>query len=124
MTKMIKKIAALGAAVTMMASISAMGASAYKGIETNEAFCTAYKTSSRTVYAATSARDSNKTRSVGVNVVVYYMDSAGNLCDTGSGDSNKLGADTYCSAPSGTTFRDATIVHKWNDHVVFSGHIV
>ena len=33
MTKMVKKIAAMGAAVMMIASISAMGASAYTDLE-------------------------------------------------------------------------------------------
>ena len=41
MTKMVKKIAAMGAAVMMMASISAMGASAYTDLEKNGAYCTA-----------------------------------------------------------------------------------
>ena len=35
MTKMVKKIAAMGAAVMMMASISAMGVSAYTDLEKN-----------------------------------------------------------------------------------------
>ena len=35
MTKMVKKIAAMGAAVMMMASISAMGASPYTDLEKN-----------------------------------------------------------------------------------------
>lgn len=36
MTKMVKKIVAMGAAVMMMASISAMGASAYTDLEKTE----------------------------------------------------------------------------------------
>ena len=71
MTKMVKKIAAMGAAVMMMASISAMGASAYTDLEKNGAYCTAYKSSSSSVYASTSTKDGSK-KTVGVNIVLYY----------------------------------------------------
>ena len=105
MTKMVKKIAAMGAAVMMMASISAMGASAYTDLEKNGAYCTAYKSSSSSVYASTSTKD-------------------GNTLNTGSGNSYTRGVSTTCSTPSGGTFKSATITHKLNNATVYTGYLV
>lgn len=95
MTKMVKKIAAMGAAVMMMASISAMGASAYTDLE----------------------------KTVGVNIVLYYTKS-GNTLNTGSGNSYTRGVSTTCSTPSGGTFKSATITHKLNNATVYTGYLV
>ena len=117
MTKMVKKIAAMGAAVMMMASISAMGASAYTDLEKNGAYCTAYKSSSSSVYASTSTKDGSK-KTVGVNIVLYYT------INTGSGNSYTRGVSTTCSTPSGGTFKSATITHKLNNATVYTGYLV
>lgn len=122
MTKMVKKIVAMGAAVMMMASISAMGASAYTDLEKNGAYCTAYKSSSSSVYASTSTKDGSK-KTVGVNIMLYYTKS-GNTLNTGSGNSYTRGVSTTCSTPSGGTFKSATITHKLNNATVYTGYLV
>lgn len=122
MKKMIRKIAAMGAAAMMMTSISAMGASAYSNIQEYGAYCTAYKTSSSSVYASTSTMDgSNKT--VGVNITLYYTRS-GNTLNTGSGNSYPRAVSTTCSTPSGGTFKSAAITHKLNNYIVYTGSVL
>lgn len=95
MTKMVKKIAAMGAAVMMMASISAM----------------------------VRAHILISKKTVGVNIVLYYTKS-GNTLNTGSGNSYTRGVSTTCSTPSGGTFKSATITHKLNNATVYTGYLV
>ena len=140
MTKMVKKIAviqdlsgfgkcSLTAAIPV---ISVMGVqpcplptavlSAYTDLEKNGAYCTAYKSSSSSVYASTSTKDGSK-KTVGVNIVLYYTKS-GNTLNTGSGNSYTRGVSTTCSTPSGGTFKSATITHKLNNATVYTGYLV
>lgn len=99
-----------------------ISASAYTDLEKNGAYCTAYKSSSSSVYASTSTKDGSK-KTVGVNIVLYYTKS-GNTLNTGSGNSYTRGVSTTCSTPSGGTFKSATITHKLNNATVYTGYLV
>ena len=99
-----------------------ISASAYTDLEKNGAYCTAYKSSSSSVYASTSTKDGSK-KTVGVNIVLYYTKS-GNTLNTGSGDSYTRGVSTTCSTPSGGTFKSATITHKLSKATVYTGYLV
>lgn len=99
-----------------------ISASAYTDLEKNGAYCTAYKSSSSSVYASTSTKDGSK-KTVGVNIVLYYTKS-GNTLNTGSGDSYTRGVSTTCSTPSGGTFKSATITHKLSNATVYTGYLV
>ena len=99
-----------------------ISASAYTDLEKNGAYCTAYKSSSSSVYASTSTKDGSK-KTVGVNIVLYYTKS-GNTLNTGSGNSYTRGVSTTCSTPSGGTFKSATITHQLNNATVYTGYLV
>lgn len=99
-----------------------ISASAYTDLEKNGAYCTAYKSSSSSVYASTSTKDGSK-KTVGVNIVLYYTKS-GNTLNTGSGNSYTRGVSTTCSTPSGGTFKSATITHKLNNATVYTVYLV
>lgn len=120
--KLGKRIAALSAAVVMMMSMSAMGASAYTNLPKYGTYCTAYKTSTKSVYASTSMINGSKTQ-VGVNIVINYMKN-GKMCTYGSGNAGLRATSTTCNTPSGGKFYSANITHKKKNTIVNSDYIL
>lgn len=120
MTKMVKKIAAVGAAVMMMASISAMGASAtdnpytYGSNPVVHGYARVYSGSRYTTYASTSTSTS---MTVGAHVTQYYYNSSGTYTSYGTGDSDSgTGAAAAASVvtPSGGKYSNSTHSHSRN----------
>ena len=112
----------MGIAAMMAVSMMGINASAYTNLYKSGANCTAYKSTSSSVYASTSSADGSS-NSVSVTVTLYYKKN-GVKYSTGSGNSGKTAVSTNCSTPSGGTFQSATIVHKYKSATVFTGSLV
>lgn len=121
MKKITKRIAAMGAAVMMMASMGAMGASAYTNTVHSGAYCTAYKSTTSGVHASTSSVDGSNS-SVRVNIIIYYTKS-GNTLTIGNGNAGVRATSAYCNTPSGGTFKSAKIAHTYKSATVYTGSL-
>ena len=121
MNKLFKRVAAMGAAVMMMASISAMGASAYKNVEKFGAYCSGYMLGESSVCASTSTIDGS-TKTAGVTIVLYYKKDGGDL-ETGSGNAYPRAATAYCSTPDKGEFKSAKVTHRINSGVVYTSTV-
>lgn len=120
MIKLFKRIAAMGAAVMMIASISAMGANAtdnpytYGSNPVVHGYARVYSGSRYTTYASTST-STNMT--VGAHVTQYYYNSSGTYTSYGIGDSDAgTGAAAVASVvtPSGGKYSNSSHTHSRN----------
>lgn len=113
MTKMIKKIAAVGAAVMMMASISAMGASAEtitKSIGGYSTQCGAY-TSGNGLFVSTAVSNNSITVSVSGSATYKYN---GVSTSTGNGNGGRGATTATLSKRDGATWTALTTTHWVN----------
>jgi hypothetical protein len=118
--KITKKLAAVGAAVMMMASISAMGVSATSNPYTYgtnpvvHGSATVYS-GNRYVKSASTSTSTNMT--VGAHVTQYYYNSSGTYTSYGTGDSDDgVGAVAKASVitPSGGKYSTSVHSHSKN----------
>lgn len=112
MTKMIKKIVAVGAAVMMMASVSAMGASGLNIPAGNYTMtCSSRQTDSHTWLLGTSINKSNTY--VSANGTGYYYTSSGKTTATTSNGngSNSSGVSCYLTNDKGYGWAKCVSTH-------------
>ena len=123
MKTLTKKISAIGFSITMAVSMAlSVNASSYSKTEYGVNCYAETRTvaNRKGAYASSSKGESD---SVGVNIVLYYSDSSGNLKNIGSGNSGKGSTNTTQLTPSGGTFTQAKVTHKWNSMVVYEGSV-
>lgn len=124
MTKILKRVAAMGAAVMMMASISAMGASAYEETYNNYTLyktitgkgrvtCTGEVTGSSTTTVKASTSLNTYSGGVSVNIVIYYKNPDGGTSTTGTGNGGQSGI----SATKSITAKTGTYLYAKNKHM-------
>ena len=120
--KVFKKLAAAGVASMMAVTGMVMSVSAdYSNVEKSGAHCSGRRVGNGAL-GSTSMVDGSYT-TVGVGVVVYYIDASGFPGNTGTGNGGPRSTSAGISCPAGSSYAGAHITHSKSGTIIYQRDI-